>query len=274
MAKNIQLVVIDPQNDFCDPDKGALYVKGAEDDMSRLANLVNTFGDKLDDIHVTMDSHHLIHVAHPIYWKDSAGNHPAPFTIITAQQVRDGVWTTTRPNWLRHTRKDFGALDYLEALEANGKYPLCIWPPHCLIGHWGHNVFPELLTALDNWEEKEFAAVNYVTKGSNYHTEHYSAVCADVPDPTDHTTDMNKGFLQTLIEADEILLSGEAGSHCLASTGRDSDGYFDDSSFVKKLVLLEDTTSPVPGFEGLQDSFIKDMTAKGMRVTTVADYLA
>ena len=274
MAKNIQLVVIDPENDFCDPDKGALYVKGAENDMSRLANLVNSYGDKLSDIHVTMDSHHLIHVANPIYWKDSAGNHPAPFTIITAQEVRDGVWTTTRPNWLRHTRKDFGALDYLEALERNGKYPLCIWPPHCLIGHWGHNIFPELLTALDNWEEKEFAAVNYVTKGSNYHTEHYSAISADVTDPTDHTTDINKDFLQTLIEADEILLSGEAGSHCLASTGRDCDAYFGDSSFVKKLVLLEDTTSPVPTFENLQDSFIKDMTAKGMRVTTVADYLA
>lgn len=274
MSKNIQLIVIDPQNDFCDPNNGALFVQGANEDMKRLANMVNRLGSKIDDIHVTLDSHHQIHVAHPIYWKDSSGNHPNPFTIITAKEVRDGVWTTTRPAWLRNTRKGFGALDYVESLEAHGKYPLCIWPPHCLIGHWGHNVFQPLLDVLDQWEQKEFGAVNFVTKGSNYHTEHYSAICADVTDPTDHTTDMNKGFLQTVIEADEILLTGEAGSHCLASTGRDADAFFSDDSFVKKLVLLKDATSPVPGFEHLQDAFIRDMSAKGMRVTTTVDYLA
>lgn len=272
--KNIQLIVIDPQNDFCDPDKGSLFVQGANNDMTRLANMVGRIGSKIDDIHVTLDSHHQIHVAHPMYWKDSSGNHPNPFTIITAKEVRDGVWTTARPAWLRNTRKGFGALDYVESLEANGKYPLCIWPPHCLIGHWGHNVFPVLLDALDKWEQQEFAAVNFVTKGSNYHTEHYSAICADVTDPTDHTTLMNKGLLETVIEADDILLSGEAGSHCLASTGRDADAFFGNDSFVKKLVLLKDTTSPVPGFEHLQDAFIRDMTAKGMRVTTTVDYLA
>lgn len=271
--KNIQLIVIDPQNDFCDPNKGALFVKGADHDMTRLANMINRLSSKISDIHVTLDSHHQIHVAHPIYWKDASGNHPNPFTIITAQQVRNGEWTTTRPSWLHNTRKGFGALDYLEALEKNGKYPLCIWPPHCLIGHWGHNIYTPLLDALDSWETKEFAAVNYVTKGSNFHTEHYSAICADVVDPTDHTTGLNKDFLKTVIEADEILLSGEAGSHCLANTGIDADAYFTDSSFVKKLVLLKDATSPVGGFESYQDDFINKMVAKGMRVTTTQDYL-
>jgi hypothetical protein len=39
-------------------------------------------------------------------------------------------------------------------------------------------------------------------------------------------------------------------------------------------VLLIDATSPVPGFEHLQEAFIKDMKALGMRTTTCADYLA
>jgi nicotinamidase-related amidase len=272
--KKIHLLVIDPQNDFCDPNKGSLYVNGAHEDMGRLANMIDRLSNKIDDIHITLDSHHTIHVAHSIYWKDSSGNHPAPFTIITAEDVKSGIWTTTQPSWLRHTRDSFGALDYIESLEQNGKYPLCIWPPHCLIGSWGHGVFPVLLDALNKWERDEFGSVNFVTKGSNYHTEHYSAICADVPDPMDHTTDINKDFLQTVIEADEILLAGEAGSHCLASTGRDANAFFNDDSFIKKVVLLKDATSPVTGFESLQDDFISDMTAKGMRVTTTVDYLA
>ena len=272
MSKNVQLIVIDPQNDFCDSGQGALFVPGAAEDMSRLAQLVTRLGDKLADIHVTLDSHHQIHVAHPIYWKDSSGNHPAPFTIITADEVRNGVWTTTRPGWLKNTRYGFGALQYVESLEANGKYPLCIWPPHCLIGHWGHNVYQPLLDALDDWENECFGAVNYITKGSNYHIEHYSAIRADVVDPTDHTTDINKPFLQTVFEADEILIAGEAGSHCVASTVRDADAFFGEDSFVKKLVLLEDATSPVPRFEQLQEEFVSEMTAKGMRVSTTAEY--
>jgi nicotinamidase/pyrazinamidase len=273
VPNNVHLVIIDPQNDFCDPSGGTLYVPGADEDMNRLATMVKRFGATLTRIHVTLDSHPTIHVAHPIYWRDAAGHHPNPFTIITAQQVREGIWLPSRASWLHGTRNGFGALDYLEALESHGKYPLCIWPPHCRIGHWGHNVFPPLLDALDGWEESQFVSVDYLPKGSNSHTEHYSAIKADVMDPTDATTELNRSFLETLNEADQILFAGEAGSHCLASTIRDADAYFSDSTFIKKVVLLKDTTSPVPGFESLQDDFVQDMCNKGMRIATSIDEL-
>ena len=38
---NIQLLVIDPQNDFCHPD-GSLFVPGADDDVERLAAFVES----------------------------------------------------------------------------------------------------------------------------------------------------------------------------------------------------------------------------------------
>lgn len=262
----IDLIIIDPQYDFCDPN-GALYVKGADEDMKRLAAMVDRLGKKLDRIHITLDSHHQLHVAHPVYWKDSNGNHPSPFTIISANDVKNGTWTATRPSLTQQ------AINYVEQLEKNGKYPLCIWPPHCLIGHHGHNVYQPLLEAVDRWEMNRVSAVEYVTKGSNYHTEHYSAICADVIDPNDHTTGINTEFLNTVSTADVILLAGEAGSHCLASTGRDMVAYFNNQDFINKLVLLEDATSPVPGFENLQDSFVKDMVAKGMKVSKTTEYL-
>lgn len=267
MATKVHLVVIDPQVDFCNP-RGTLYVKGADCDIQRLAEMVMRLAPKLDDIHVTLDSHRLIDVAHPIFWKDSGGKHPAPFTIITATDVESGRWTPVLPGLYKRM------LLYVQTLEANGRYPLCIWPPHCLIGSEGHNVVPELRQALQRWEEQRFAMVDYVTKGSNPWTEHYSAVCADVPDPQDPGTQINTRFVQTLMDADIVAIAGEAGSHCLANTVRDIADNFGDDAYIKRLVLLKDATSPVPGFEPYQDTFIREMTARGMQIATTADFLA
>lgn len=267
MAKKVHLVIIDPQVDFCDPS-GALYVGGAEADIARLAQMVRRLTPKLDDIHVTLDSHRLIDVAHPIFWKSSDGRHPSPFTIITAQDVESGRWSPTLPGLYRRM------LEYVRSLEANGRYPLCIWPPHCLIGSPGHCVMPGLRDALLGWEEHRFGMVDYVTKGSNPWTEHYSAVSADVPDPTDPGTQLNTRFIQALLEADLVAIAGEAGSHCLANTVRDVANNFGDDSYVKRLVLLEDATSPVPGFEQFQTDFVREMTARGMQLSTTKDFLA
>lgn len=267
MANKAHLIVIDPQNDFCDPT-GALFVTGADKDMNRLSLMVERLKDKLADVHVTLDSHQLIHIAHPIFWKNSAGANPNPFTIISSSDVRNGTWTTTKPGLYKR------ALAYVEGLEQNKRYPLCIWPPHCLIGSWGHGVYPALYKSLMSWAGKRFGSIDYVTKGSNILTEHYSAIQADVPDPSDPSTQINTNFLQTVNEADIVLLAGEAGSHCLANTGRDMVNYFPDDSFVNKLVLLTDATSPVPGFDQNQTDFIKEMTARGMKTTTTTDFLA
>ncbi|MDQ2731731.1 MAG: isochorismatase family protein [Armatimonadota bacterium] len=267
MAKQVHLVIIDPQIDFCD-SRGALYVQGAEEDIHRLSEMVRRIAPKLDDIHVTLDSHRLLDVAHPIFWKDSNGAHPAPFTIITAAEVGSGRWTPVLPGAFKRM------LAYVRALETGGRYPLCIWPPHCLIGSPGHAVVPELHGALQAWEMQRLAMVDYVTKGSNPWTEHYSAVCADVPDPSDPGTQINTRFIGTLLEADTVVIAGEAGSHCLANTVRDIANNFGDDSYVKRLVLLQDATSPVPGFETFQDDFIKEMEWRGMQVTTTVDFLA
>jgi len=263
----VELLIIDPQIDFCDPDKGALYVKGAEQDIKRLSAMVRRVGAKLDDIHVTLDSHHLVDIAHPIFWRDTAGNHPAPFTLISASDVESGKWTATQPGLYRR------ALEYVQTLEKNGRYLLCIWPPHCTIGSPGHAIMPELFAALQEWE-KRFAVLDLVTKGSNIMTEHYSAVKAEVPDPEDPGTQINTRLIETLQEADIIAVAGEAGSHCLANTVRDIADSFADDRAISKIVLLEDATSPVPGFESFQDTFLAEMTARGMQRTTTTAFLA
>ncbi len=262
----LHLLCIDPQNDFCDP-QGSLFVQGANEDMGRLATMVRRLKDKLDDIHVTLDSHRQVDVAHPIWWRDSSGAHPDPFTIISVSDVEDGKWVTTMPSFQKRS------LQYLRELESGSRYPHCIWPPHCLIGSWGHNIFPPLFDALQKWEKERFATVDFVTKGSNIYTEHFSAVQAEVPDPEDPTTQLNTPFVQTLESADLILLAGEARSHCLANTVRDVVTAFSDPKYVEKLHLLTDATSDVTGFENFGEDFLKEMTVKGMKVTTTTEFL-
>ncbi len=223
--------------------------------------------DRLTDVHVTLDSHRKVDVSHPVWFVDADGNHPAPFTAITTADLVSGRWTTTWPGAWGRTRA------YLEALEAGGRYPHVIWPEHCLIGSEGHNVWPALFDALQAWSER-FALVDFVTKGSNPWTEHFSAVQAEVPDPEDPTTQLNARLISTLEDADVVLLAGEASSHCLANTVRDIARNLADPAFVQKLVLLEDATSPVPGFETYEADILRDLLALGMRTTTTTQFLA
>lgn len=267
--RNIHLITIDPQNDFCiangpGGEKGALVVAGADADMDRLGKFISKNKHRFEQIHCTLDSHQYVHIAHPSFWVNSKGDRPNPFTLITEDDVKNGVWRAYNPKWQGR------AVNYVETLKKNGRYVLVIWPPHCLIGTWGHSIVPSVAKALYEWES-DFNRVNFVAKGSNLFTEHYSGVQADVPDDTDSSTKLNTSLIDTLNEADEILITGEALSHCVANTIRDVAAQFGVDQ-VKKFTLLEDTSSNVTSFEKLGQDFVKEMVSKGMKVTTTRDW--
>ncbi len=271
--KKVDIVIIDPQEDFCNRKKGSLFVEGADNDMKRVAAMIKRIGSKINQIHVTVDSHHYFDVAHPIYWIDSNGNHPdinefyqGRPTIITKEDVENGIWRTSLPQLQKR------GLKYVTDLEVNDRYPLCIWPYHCLIGSDGCKVVPELFEQLIEWE-KGRKMVNYVTKGSNPHVEHYSAVKAEVIDPSDPTTQINTPLIKILEETDLIPMMGEAGSHCQAETALDIANAFGDDSYIKKIVWIEDGTSPVTGFENRQDDVVNELIGRGMQISNTIDFL-
>lgn len=298
----IHLLIVDPQNDFVVADdghgnKGALVVPGALDDMRRLASMIRRLGDKLDDIHVTLDSHQTIGIERPRWWKRvSDGAEPAPFTCLGihpdgrrvvayapgganpnlfGMSPTEEEYTTYVPSMLHQggpTGK--GSFGYLQALAATNRYPHIVWTEHCRVGSWGHAVVPDLHAALCAWERTQFARVNYVVKGNNPFTEHFSGFKAEVPDPADPSTLLNTRLVQVIESADVVVVSGEALSHCVASTGRDLGAAFSDPRYIEKMVLLQDASSNVGGFDFLGDGFVKEMVAKGMRVETTASFLA
>lgn len=261
--KKVAILIIDPQNDFCDP-KGALSVKGAEMDMIRLASFINKNYLSLNEFQITLDSHHRLHIAHPISWLDNHGNPPPLYTTITSSDVKSGKWRARNPGFQSMFE------NYVESLEKNGRYSLCIWPEHCLIGSLGAAVNPDVYKAMYTWEGR-YAIAGKNTKGSNLFTEHYSAVKADVEDPADEFTKINMPLINLLNDNDEILISGEALSHCVANTVRDIADVFDPND-VKKLVLLEDASSSVTGCDSLGSQFVSDLVGRGMQVSTTQTY--
>ena len=280
-STQVHLLIIDPQNDFCDipvaeqpPDTlaagrklaPALPVTGADQDMKRLAAFIDRAGSKLFDIHVTLDSHNPIDIAHPTWWTNDQGQAPAPFTVITAKDIASGLWRSRNPLLQERSRQ------YVEQLEAAQRYALVVWPEHCLIGHWGHNVHAAVAQSLDAWARKKLHVVDYVTKGSNPFTEHYSAVQAEVPDPSDPGTLLNGRLIRALSDADVVIVAGEALSHCVANTVRDIASNFGEDN-IKKLVLLTDCCNSVGGFEQLGRDFVAEMQARGMQTAYSTDYM-
>jgi nicotinamidase/pyrazinamidase len=281
MPSSLQLLVIDPQNDFCDvpaawrpvdPLTGAavapaLPVAGAHADMRRTADLIRAAGDALTDITITLDSHHRVDIAHPTFWRRAGGAAVAPFTPIAAAQVRAGEFAPRAATALPRT------LAYLDALEAAGRYTLMVWPVHCEIGSWGHAVHADVRAAYNGWEEHTLRGVRKVTKGENPWTEHYSAVQAEVPDADDAHTLRNTDLLAALDSADLLLVAGEAGSHCVRATTEHLVDHLPGGD-PGRIALLTDCMSPVGGFEAQQAAFLEAMRARGVRLLTAREALA
>jgi nicotinamidase-related amidase len=278
MTRSIHLLIVDPQNDFCDlPDsyrptdpltgsavEPALPIAGAHADMQRLARFIDATAHALSSITVTLDSHHRLDIAHPTFWRMGNGDPVPPFTPITAAQLRAGEFVP------RHDDDVPRTLNYLDELEARGRYTLMAWPVHCEIGTWGHNVHADVRAAYGRWEEDRQFIVRKVPKGANPWTEHYSALMAEVPDADDPRSQLNRGLLDSLDRADLILVAGEAGSHCVKATVEHLAEHLPGGN-LSRIVLLTDCMSPVAGFANAQAGFLHRMRDLGVQQRTSSD---
>ncbi len=229
------MLIIDMQNDFV-LSNGALSVPGAEADAQRTSEFIKKNAKAIHYIAATLDSHHPIHIANPVFWKDAYGNHPSPFTVITKKDIEDGKWQTAfNPQWASH---------YVEELEKNGK-TLTIWTEHCIIGTNGWALCDDVSNALIEWEKVTYRPYVLEFKGSNWYSEHYSIFKAEVEVPNCPETQINQNLINALNKYDRVYFCGEAMDYCNKNSLNDLNTYAPD--LVKKLVILEDCTSPING---------------------------
>jgi nicotinamidase-related amidase len=268
---NTQLLIIDAQNDFCDYSTEAyvpaLPVPGAYQDCLRLAQLINQAGSAIGGIVATLDTHHMIDLAHNTSWRTEHDVAPPPFSLVTDADFIAGRYrlaaAQTSPE-----QNDY-VLNYLKQLEQMQR-PFILWPPHCLIGTPGHNLNAELTQALSDWETRTCKPVTVVQKGENIWTESFSALKAVIPDPADQATQLNLAVLEMLARSDRLLIVGQASSHCVKETISDI-LQFGAAELKHKLVILTDCMSPVSGFEAAVEQFFTELRAQGIRLATSAE---
>lgn len=274
-SPKLHLLIIDPQNDFCDlprtlcPGDGTqpqLPVRGAHADMQRLAGFMRRTRSCLSEVTVTLDSHASVGIERPAFWATGAGASVAPFTQICAADVREGRYLPRNPA--------LGAqvLAYLDALEAGTHYRLMVWPAHCVLGTWGHALHAEIAAEIAAWEAQHLRPIARVLKGLNPMTEQYSAVRAEVPLASDPSTDTNRALIERVTHGNDLLLvAGLASSHCVAATVADVLKHAADPEFARRVVVLRDCMSPVEGFETAQTAFFEAVLERGGRVMSAEE---
>ena len=250
-AMNAQLLIIDPQNDFCDVPGAALPVAGANTDMLRLAGFIQNHASKIDGITVTLDSHPSVAVERTTFWMGTDEAEVPPFTFITAADVSSGKY------FPRDRAFTPAVLAMLNQLAVKGRPGLVVWPVHCVTGTWGHNIQESVSKQLQAWEFSRQRAVRKVLKGEYPLTEHFGVFEADAPIEGVESTQFNTRLAAALTEGVDLLfIAGEASSHCVASSFDQLVRYRSGGQGVgPRLVLLKDCMSPVSGFETAASEF-------------------
>ena len=251
------LMLVDVQNTFCIPDF-ELYVAGrsgtgAVDDNRRLCEFIYRNLGVITQITATMDTHRAMQIFHAIFLTDENGEHPAPYTNVSAEDVRTGKWKFN-PALAGHfgISEDQGQerlQHYVNKLEEVEKYSLTIWPYHAMLGGIGHALVSSVEEALFFHSVARLSPPHFEIKGDRSFTEHYSVIGPEVEKGPkgEILGEHNDKFIEMLKAVDRLVIAGQAKSHCVAWTIADLLGDLrkDDPALAQKIYLLEDCTSPV-----------------------------
>lgn len=253
----IALVVVDVQNTFCTPGfelfVGGRSGTGALHDSRRLCEFVYRNLGAITQIVPTLDTHQALQIFHRLFLVDEAGNHPEPFTLVTAEEVAAGRWRVS-PAAADGLGLDPGYADehlryYTAELERGGKYSLTVWPFHAMLGGIGYALVSAVEEALFFHSVARYAPLDIQPKGDNPLTEHYSMLGpeVDVDLQGEPLGKRNQPLVERLLMYDAVVIAGQAKSHCVAWTIEDllSDPNVVERRLEEKVYLLEDCTSPV-----------------------------
>ena len=282
------LLAVDVQNTFCIPDF-ELFVAGrsgtgAVDDSRRLCEFIYRNLGTITQIFPSLDTHRTMQIFHPLWLIDGDGNHPDPYTLVSAEDVANGRWRMNPavaeaigldPDYAaRHLAY------YTRRLADGGKFDLTIWPYHALLGGIGHALVSAVEEAIFFHSVARHSQPAFQVKGDNPRTEHYSMLGPEVlegPDG-DRLDRLNTDLIDALLTFDAVVVAGQAKSHCVAWTIDDL--IAGDETSVRLLAeqtfLLEDCTSPVvvPGVvdytESADEAFAR-YEAAGMNVVRSSD---
>jgi len=284
----ISLLLVDVQNTFCIPDF-ELFVAGtsgtgAVDDNRRLCDFIYRNLNVITGICPTMDTHQVMQIFHSLFLVNNKGEHPAPFTLITPEDIEAGIWRfNSELSASLQIDETYGQKFlhyYTRQLKEGGKYDLTIWPYHAMLGGIGHALVSAVEEAVFFHSIARLSQPDFQVKGDNPLTENYSVLSPEVLEGPkgEAIAPKNIGFIRELLNFDAVIIAGQAKSHCMAWTIKDllNEIRVSDRKLAEKVYLLEDCTSPVviPGVidysEQANEAFKKFSNA-GMHIVRSSD---
>ena len=250
------LLAVDVQNTFCVPGfelfVGGRSGTGAVDDNRRLCEFIYRNLNAITQILPSLDTHQAMQVFHALWLVDEEGNHPEPYTLVSAEDVESGRWRLNTP-----VAEALGIdVDYAERhlahyarqLAEGGKYDLTIWPYHAMLGGISHALVSAVEEAIFFHGVARFSQPDFQVKGDNPLTEHYSMLGPEVTEGPDgdHLAGKNTGLIDKLLTFDAVVVAGQAKSHCMAWTIDDLLQHDEvRERLAERTYLLEDCTSAV-----------------------------
>ena len=282
-ALRVCLVAVDVQNTFCIPGF-ELFVAGAVDDNRRLCEFVYRNLATITQVVPSLDTHRLMQVFHAMWLVDEDGEHPGPYTVVSAEDVETGRWRVNdeaaRALGLDVAYARRHLAHYTRRLAQGGKYDLTVWPYHAMLGGIGHALVPAVEEAIFFHAVARHSQPDFQVKGDAALTEHYSMLGPDVTEGPDgdRLGRRSSELIEKLLGFDAVVVAGQAKSHCLAWTIDDL-LLRDDaraSGLTRRTYLLEDCTSPVvvPGVADYTDqanAAFARFAAAGMHVVRSTD---
>jgi nicotinamidase-related amidase len=281
------LLAVDVQNTFCIPEF-ELFVAGrsgtgAVDDNRRLCEFIYRNLGAITQVFPSLDTHHALQVFHAIWLVDEQGNHPAPYTLVSAEDVEAGRWrmntAVAEALGIDASYAERHLAHYTRLLAEGGKYDLTIWPYHAMLGGIGHALVSAVEEAIFFHAIARNSQPEFQVKGDNPLTEHYSMLGPEVTEGPDgdRLGGKNTELIEKMLGFDAVVVAGQAKSHCMAWT---IDDLLEEEAAGERLAertyLLEDCTSPVvvPGvvdYTDEADAAFERYSAAGMHVIRSTD---
>ena len=233
---NINLLIVDPQRDFIDIDKGALAVNGACEDIKRITRFIYNNIDIISNIYVTLDTHRYDSIFHSIMWKDSNGNMIPPFTEITLEKIENNEIV---PIYNKEIQ-----INYIKKLKEQGSQNLMIWPYHCIHCTDGWLIEKQLSNMLLFFEVSKKLSIKKILKGQDSFTEMYGVIRPEVI--TESNKKYDNSWVYEIKNAGKIYICGEAKDYCVYESVRQfCEVYNDDKNTTEKVNVMMNCCSAI-----------------------------
>jgi nicotinamidase-related amidase len=287
--RSVGLLLVDVQNTFSLPGF-ELFVagrsgRGAVDDAVRISEFLYRNLASITRIHATLDTHSAFQIFHPAFLLDENGNHPAPMTAISFEDVEEGRFRVNPEAAGALGTRDPGALDrhllhYCRLLSREGKYRLMVWPYHAMLGGIGHALVSAVEEAIFFHTIARESQAIFELKGASPLTENYSVLRPEVLEDEEgnEIAPRNDALLEKLLSYDALIIAGQAKSHCVSWTLSDllQEVRRRNPELARRIYLLEDCMSPVvvPGVADFTDDAeraFREFASSGMHRVRASD---